>query len=266
MNSSSLVRWFGFPATLVHGDSLVLDRWFWLKKRLPLTQNGETLLDVGCGSGAFTIGSSARGYHALGVSWDERNQQVAQERAELCGVESATFVIGDVRDLDKIQGLEESYDVLICLECVEHILDDLKLFRDMAARMKPGARLLLTTPNYYYHPITVEDRGPFLKEETGWHVRRGYTPEMLQELCERSGLVCAEVSYCGGFISQKVTGIWRFMDRLKCPTALKWLLTLPLRLLPFLGLDSWVSKQLNFPFFSIGLVAYKPRFGDEKRA
>ena len=46
MDRSQLVKLLGFPATLIHGDTLVLDRWLWLKRRLPLTAAGETLLDA----------------------------------------------------------------------------------------------------------------------------------------------------------------------------------------------------------------------------
>jgi len=261
MDSSFLVRVFGFGATLIHGDSLVLDRWKWLKRRLPKTANGETLLDVGCGTGAFTIGAARRGYFATGVSWDERNQRVAQDRARICRSESVTFVVGDVRQLDSLPGLASSYDVVICLECVEHILDDSKLFRDMADRLKPGGRLLLTTPNYYYHPITKWDRGPFLTKETGWHVRRGYTPDMLAELCHLSGLTCSEVSYCSGLISQKVTGLWRAAGELPIGSAVRWAVTLPLRMLPTMFGDGAITRILNWPSFSICLEAYKPRWG-----
>jgi hypothetical protein len=45
MDRSALARLVGFPATLVHGDPLVLDRWFWLKARLPKTRNDERLLE-----------------------------------------------------------------------------------------------------------------------------------------------------------------------------------------------------------------------------
>src|SRR5689334_24813866 len=175
MDKSLLVRVFGFPATLVHGDTLVLDRWRWLKNRLPLTANGERLLDVGCGTGAFTIGAARRGYRALGLSWDERNQATAQYRAELCRTPGASFDVLDVRRLDTRSDLRDAFDVALCLECVEHILDDRKLIRDIAACLKPGGRLLLTTPNYDYRAITREDNGPFALAETGWHVRRGYT-------------------------------------------------------------------------------------------
>jgi SAM-dependent methyltransferase len=260
MDSSTLVRVFGFTATLIHADTLVVDRWKWLKRRLPLTANGETLLDVGCGTGSFSIGAARRGYHATGVSWDERNQRVAAERAQICNVSGADFVIGDVRRLDVMEGLQPSYDVVICLECIEHILDDRKLFRDMAHKLKPGGRLLVTTPNYYYIPISRGDRGPFLKEETGWHVRRGYTPEMLTELCRQSGLICGEISYCGGIVSQKATGLWRLAEWLPGGAAVRWLATLPLRVLPFVLADGPVTRALGLPFFSICLEAYKPRF------
>jgi cyclopropane fatty-acyl-phospholipid synthase-like methyltransferase len=101
MDRSALVRLVGFPATLVHGDPLVLDRWFWLKARLPKTRNDERLLDVGCGSGAFPIGAALRGYRAVGLSWDERNQSVAQERAIYCKAPSAQFEVLDIRELDR---------------------------------------------------------------------------------------------------------------------------------------------------------------------
>ena len=179
-----------------------------------MTANAETLLDVGCGTGAFTIGAARQVTALTGISWDERNQR--RRGPEHGCRESAAFVTGDARRLDVIPDLEAGYDVVICLECVEHILDDRKLFCDLAEKIKPGGRLLLTTPNYYYVPITKEDRGPFLTEETGWHVRRGYTPEMLAELCGRSKLVCGEISYCSGVVSQRwpcvasrLSAVWR---------------------------------------------------------
>ena len=182
---SALVNLLGFPATLIHGDTLVLDRWLWLKQRLPKTLTKAKLIDVGCGSGAFTIGSALLGYDALGLSWDERNQSVARERAGICGADSAKFEVLDVRKLDERKDLVNQFDVVICLEVIEHIIDDNKLMQDICNCLKPGGRLLLTTPNYDYKPITSIDKGPFLTEETGWHVRKGYTANDLEIICQK---------------------------------------------------------------------------------
>jgi SAM-dependent methyltransferase len=256
MDRSILVRLFGFPATLVHGDTLVLDRWRWLSQHLPTTANDDVLIDIGCGTGAFTIGAAKRGYKAIGLSWDERNQREASRRAQMCGV-TAAFSVCDVRHLHLCDEYNERFDVAICLECIEHILDDRKLIVDIAACLKPGGRLLLTTPNFYYRAITAGDNGPFHKCETGGHVRRGYTSAMLRELCRAAGLICEELSYCGGFFSQKTTSLWRKFSTLHW--SIGWSVILPLRPIALL-LDLVTQSWTNFPQFSICMVAQKPRF------
>ncbi|MCC6212790.1 MAG: class I SAM-dependent methyltransferase [Burkholderiales bacterium] len=262
MNKSTLVRLFGHRATLVHGDTLVLDRWRWLTRRLPRTRNGERLLDVGCGTGAFTIGAALRGYDSLGLSWDERNQDVAAERARLSGAASARFEVFDVRRLDQRPDLRGQFDIAICFENAEHILDDLKLMRDIAACLRPGGRLYFTAPFHYYRAITESDNGPFLKTEEGWHVRRGYTRGMLLELCEVAGLVCEDISYCSGFVSQKITWMLRALTRIHL--VLAWGVTLPLRVLPPV-LDPLVSRLTGWPPYSICMEAYKPRLQGKTR-
>ena len=260
VDKSALTKIIGFPATLIHGDTLVLDRWIWLKRRLPSTRNGERLLDVGCGTGAFTIGAARRGYRSLGLSWDARNQTVAAERAKICKANSAEFEVLDVRHLDTREDLKNKFDVAICLENIEHIIDDKKLMIDIAACLKPGGRLLLTTPNLLYRHITASDRGPFSDTEDGWHVRRGYTKSMLCELCHQAGLVPEEVSYCSGILSQKITALQRMLGAAGHMFA--WFATLPLRVFPPV-LDRAFMPVLNWPWFSICLEAYKPRFENE---
>ena len=255
---SMLVKYLGFPATLVHGDTLELDRWRWLRRYLPETRNGEQLLDVGCGAGAFSIGAARLGYRVVGLSWDERNQRVAEMRAAMIGVANVSFPVQDARRLGEAEEYRGRFDVVICLEVVEHILDDFKLFRDIAACLKPGGRLLLTTPNRDYKAISPTDNGPFETEETGWHVRRGYTPAMLHELCQHAGLEVEAIGYCSYVFSQVVTKAFRKLTGRFGVAG--WAAAFPLRIIPA-SLDNWLGKRLPYPGFSITLVGYKSRLG-----
>ena len=81
MSESFLFKMFGHAALLVHGETLVLDRWRWLKDRLPRTRNAEELFDCGCGNGALTMSAATRGYVVTGISNDEMAIDRAKERA-----------------------------------------------------------------------------------------------------------------------------------------------------------------------------------------
>ena len=252
---SGLVRILGFPATLIHGDTLVLDRWLWLKKYLPVVPGGsQSLVDVGCGTGAFTMGAARRGYRALGLSWDKRNQNVAQQRARICKASNAKFDVQDVRHLDERADLAGQFDVAICCECIEHILDDSKLMKDISRCLKPGGIVLLTTPNFHFRPMAF-DNDNFATVENGAHVRRGYTPEDLGRLCEASGLEVLEIDYCSGLLSQKLTSIQRIVANLTSEL-LSWPIVLPFRWIPPL-FDNAVTRMTKWPSYSIALVARK---------
>jgi SAM-dependent methyltransferase len=253
MDKNLLVKIIGFPATLIHGDTCVLDRWRWLKERLPETKEPIKLIDIGCGTGAFTIGLARRGYQTLGLSWDERNQNEAQVRAQLCSAPLAKFDIQDVRTLDVRKEYYGQFDIAICLECIEHILNDQKLITDIAACLKPGGKLLLTTPNFDYIPIDKDDEGPFHTTETGWHVRKGYTKADFQRLCNNAGLAIQEVSYTSGYASQKISGVWRKLNNVN--PLVSFALTLPLRLIPLTSQPTLDDK--GYPGYSICMVAVK---------
>ena len=254
LDKSLLVRIFGPKAAFFHGDTLILDRWKFVKRHLPETRNGERVFDAGCGSGAFTINLARRGYRGVGLSWDERNQAAASERAAICGVADATsFPIGDLRKLGELSEHVGRYDYVLSLESIEHVLDDRKLVRDLAACLRPGGWLVLTTPNKDYRAITPGDDGPFSTQEDGWHVRRGYTGEMLRELALGAGLRVEEIGGCSGFFSQKLTEVMRRFGWLG------WAATAPLRIVPIL-LDGITQRITGYPDYSITMVAYRPRF------
>jgi SAM-dependent methyltransferase len=246
---------FGHWLTLINGDTLVLDRMSWLKKNLPATNNGEQLLDVGCGSGAITLGARLLGYHVCGMSWDAENQKKAQSRAQVLGLsENSEFPIGDARKLKEFVG-KRKFDVVINFENIEHILDDRQLMTDIYDCLRPGGYLYLTTPNRNYRPMSIGDMGPFEPIEDGRHVRRGYSPAMLSELCDSTGFILEEIQYCSFLGSQLVTRLLRFLSA-KTHPMIGWVICLPIR--PFAYyFDKFFKLSEGY---SITLIAMKPRF------
>lgn len=254
---SSLMRRLKLLKYLISGDTLVLDRWQFISRFLPKTNGKAMLLDVGCGSGAFTVGAALRGYTSHGLSWDEPNQSKALKRAKRLGVsELVDFPLGDARYLSDLHFQPESFDYILCMENAEHIIDDAKLLVDIAKLLKPGGVLIFSAPYRFYRAITDVDNGPFPEVENGWHVRRGYSSCELRELMQKSLLDVEIIAFCSGLFSQKATWLLRSLAPV-VGYLLAWLIVLPLRL-PVLLFDG--LTLLFWPGYSITAVAVKPRF------
>lgn len=235
-------------------DPMVPDRWRWLSRHLRPSRAGERLLDVGCGSGGFTIGAALLGYDALGLTWSDDDRSRAAHRAKRLGA-SARFERVDARELDQVSELKSAFAVVILCEVIEHVLDDRRLVRAAADCLEPGGRLLLTTPNFDYRAIVPEHDGPFSVVEDGGHVRRGYRKEQLVELCEESGLRVNEVGACSGLLSQKAT--WVTYTTSKANTNLARLLTAPLH--PLVAtFDAPVTRWVDWPPYSLCVEAFRP--------
>ena len=219
-----------------------------------MPSGSRSLIDVGCGTGAFTMGAARRGYRALGLSWDTRNQAVAQQRAKICHADTASFQVQDVRRLDERSDLAEQFDVAICCECIEHILDDVKLMQDIGRCLRPKGVLLLTTPNLSFKPMAYDNENLSVIEDGG-HVRRGYSPDDLGQLCRQSGFDVEKIEYCSGVLSQKLTSVKRVAAN-ATSEMISWPIVLPFRWIPPV-FDAIVTRAMNWPDYSITLVAKK---------
>lgn len=246
--SNVLVRVLGWRATILHGDPAVVDRWRWLRRHL--APGPLDTFDAGCGSGAFTLYAALVGNRAVGMSFDGANQRKAQERGRILGLANARFVAGDLRELDRFPEGLGPFDQVICCETLEHVLDDRKLVADLAALLRPGGRLLVTTPNKHYRPL----RGDRVSEvEDGGHVRWGYTHEELRALFEAHGLEVVAEEYVTGAVTQKLMNLMRRIGEADARAA--WALTFPLRV--FRVLDPLVTSLSGYPPLSVAVVGVR---------
>ena len=131
------------------------------------------------------------------------------------------FRIIDLREIEAHRAELPRFDQVICLETIEHVLDDQGLVSSLAAMLEPGGRLLLSTPFAGHRPLYTEELAPEPVED-GSHVRYGYTPERLAELARRAGLEVADEGFISGVVAQKLTDLMRRLtDRIGLTAA--WL-------------------------------------------
>ena len=243
-----LIKLIGWKALLLHGDPTTYDRWEWLKRHL---QEGPLrTLDAGCGSGVFTIFAAKLGNESIGISFDKATMETAKTRANLLNIPNVQFITADLRTLDQYRAALGLFDQILCLETIEHILNDKKLLKDLASLLKPRGRLFLTTPYKHYKRLMGDH---ILDYEDGGHVRWGYTHEEMKDLYNECGLEVLSQEYVSGFLSQQITNLMRLLGKLNYKLA--WLLAFPLHL--FLPLDGPLTKLLRYPYLSIGVVGVK---------
>jgi cyclopropane-fatty-acyl-phospholipid synthase len=104
-------------------------------------QEGERLLDVGCGWGAFVIHAAQRyGVRAVGITISSEQAVLARRRVADAGLSDKV----EIRDMDYRDLRGERFDAIASIGMVEHVGDnriDLYAAR-LASLLEPGGRLL----------------------------------------------------------------------------------------------------------------------------
>jgi SAM-dependent methyltransferase len=250
--SDLMLKALGWRALFIHGDPCVLDRWLWVRRHL--RPGARRTFDAGCGNGGFSIYAAHVGNEVVAASFSAEEQGAARRRAAQLGLEQAIdFRVIDLRELTAHTAGLGDFDQIICLETIEHLLDDEGLVRTLVGMLRPGGRLLLSTPFDGHRPLFSEDPSPSPVED-GLHVRFGYSTARLRELAEGAGLEVEQEGFVSGVVSQKVTNLMRRLSRFGVPVA--WLCVLPLRTLVLV--DRPLSRLLRYPYLSVTLCGVKP--------
>lgn len=105
---------------------------------------GKTILDVGCGGGILSEGLAARGAQVIGIDLSDKALSVAK----LHLLESGCQV-----DYEKISAEELAtqspavYDIVTCMEMLEHVPDPASVISACATLVKPGGHVFFSTLN-----------------------------------------------------------------------------------------------------------------------
>jgi 2-polyprenyl-6-hydroxyphenyl methylase/3-demethylubiquinone-9 3-methyltransferase len=102
---------------------------------------GKTALDIGCGAGLVCEPLARLGAEVTGVDAAAENVSAASAHAEAVGLD-VRYMAGEVGALDI-----GTFDLVTCVEVIEHVSDKIAFLRDVAARLVPDGLLVMSTPN-----------------------------------------------------------------------------------------------------------------------
>lgn len=145
------------------------------------------ILDAGCGEGRILEALARRWPRAEIVGIDEDEEVLERARALVAGhprVELRRGLVGGAP-------LGGRFDLVVCVDVMEHIRDDAAAFAWLAAHLAPGGVLVLHVPaSPQRHVLRSVDRaiGAEVAAGDGPHVREGYGAEDARALLRAAGL------------------------------------------------------------------------------
>ena len=114
----------------------------WIAQRA--TFAGARVVDVGCGGGILAESMAARGADVTGIDLSEKPLSVAS----LHGLESGVAVHYEQISAEDLAVRQPgAFDVVTCMEMLEHVPDPAAVVRACATLVKPGGRVFFSTIN-----------------------------------------------------------------------------------------------------------------------
>ena len=115
----------------------------WIAKQAPLA--GRQVLDVGCGGGILAEAMARQGADVLGIDLASKSLKVAQLHALESGLANVAYREVAVEALAAER--PASFDVVTCMEMLEHVPDPASVVKACAELVKPGGWVFFSTLN-----------------------------------------------------------------------------------------------------------------------
>jgi len=227
-------------------DILLLRTWHIhkeIKKWQQQNPGSRQILDAGCGFAQYSFWMSG-----LYPDWNIKAVDVKDDYLADCrvffGKTGRNNVQFEVADLTKYSN-PNAYEFVLCVDVMEHILEDVEVFKNFNASLRPGGMVLISTPSDKGGSDTDHNEG---ESFIGEHVRDGYPIEEIKHKLNTAGFNKVEARYAYG-----PWGMMAWRLSMKWPiktlnTSKLFFLLLPfyyLLVMPFCLMLNWMDANLE---------------------
>ena len=115
----------------------------WIESFVPL--EGKRVVDVGCGGGILAESMARKGADVLGIDLASKALKVAQLHALESQIKGIEYREISAEDLSG--ECVNQFDIVTCMEMLEHVPDQSLIVKACAALVKPGGHVFFSTIN-----------------------------------------------------------------------------------------------------------------------
>lgn len=190
-------------------DLLLLRAWHVhreLRKWRKTAPDKAHILDAGAGFGQYTYYMSKFSNKNCILAIDVKEDQVCDCNAffHKIGKDNVLFKVDDLVTFRK----PEAFDLILCVDVMEHIEEDVTVMENYHASLKSGGMLLISTPSDQGgSDVHEDDETSFIEE----HVRDGYGMNEIKEKLKKAGFDKVKAHYqygTPGTISWRISMKW----------------------------------------------------------
>lgn len=178
-------------------DLLLLRAWH-IKRELRKWKkniiNDVRILDAGAGFGQYTYFMSSMNNQWHITSIDLKPEQVDDCNSFFSKIGRKKRVNFEVADLTQYKQ-KETFNLIVCVDVMEHIEKDTKVFENFHESLKSGGVLLISTPSDQGGSDVHDDNDKSFIDE---HVRDGYNVQDITDKLKSAGFSTIEVLYTYG--------------------------------------------------------------------
>ncbi|HEY5511923.1 MAG TPA: class I SAM-dependent methyltransferase [Prolixibacteraceae bacterium] len=182
-------------------DLLLLRSWHVKKALVELKKTSPrrklNILDAGSGFGQYCYRLSRLFPEARILGVDVKQEQIDDCNDFFHKIGQGDRVTFAVADLTQYKAVN-TYDLILSVDVMEHILEDEQVFKNFGASLKPGGVLMISTPSDQGGSDTDHHEEEGIHGFIGEHVRDGYNKEELTAKLIKARFSKVEISYTYG--------------------------------------------------------------------